>query len=299
MAAPFSGALPESRRRNRRTSLLGERRMSAPFDCDPTALPPSRPTAQTLLPEGMPVPDLTGHGYTCRVTVSGRQQAGPTSMCGRFANLIDDPGVWEDILEGWPYAADTGYNIAPSRNIPVLAFDHWKKKPVGRGMRWGLVPSWSKEINPQFATFNARIETMEEKPAFRTEWKQSRTCLIPIRGYYEWKGEAGEKQPYFIHLDNGEPLVLAGIWDIWSKADEPLYSCTIITRTAMGPLADIHPRMPVRVNRHHALDWLANGSDWLHIISHQQHPEEFASYPVRKLVNRPVNDGPHLLERDG
>lgn len=219
-------------------------------------------------------------------------------MCGRFANQIDNFGVWGEILVDWPFASETGYNVAPSRNIPVLTYDRQANAPAGQEMRWGLVPSWSKEINPEFSTFNARIETLSKKPAYRTAWRQSRTCLIPVRGYYEWKNETDGKQPYFIHLVNEEPMMLAGVWDVWSKNSKPLYSCSIITRPAMGDLIKIHPRMPLRVNFNRALNWLQKGEDWLHIISHQQHPDEYAAYRVSKQVNRPANNGPHLIEAD-
>lgn len=216
-------------------------------------------------------------------------------MCGRFANQIDNPGPWEEMLVDWPFGCETGYNIAPNGSIPVLTYDRHNNKPAGQAMRWGLVPSWSREINPKFSTFNARIETLAEKPAFRTAWKQSRTCLVPIKGYYEWKNEDSGKQPYFVHLAVDEPIMLAGIWDIWPQGTEPLYSCSIITRSAMGDLAKIHSRMPVRVNHDHALDWLKKGRDWLHIISMLQHPDEFDSYPVSRQVNRPTSQGPHLI----
>jgi len=217
------------------------------------------------------------------------------SMCGRFSNQIDDPGLWEEFLIGWPFECDTGYNMAPSCNIPVLTYDRQNKIPAGQPMQWGLVPSWSKGIKPKFSTFNARSETLAEKPAFRSAWKQSRTCLIPIKGYYEWQKEDSGKQPYYIHLSDDEPIMLAGIWDTWSKGRNSLYSCTIITRSSMGDLTRIHSRMPMRVNRDHAFDWLKNGKDWLHIISNRQHPEDYDFYRVSKKMNQPVNQGPDLI----
>ncbi|MCY4052233.1 MAG: SOS response-associated peptidase [Gammaproteobacteria bacterium] len=216
-------------------------------------------------------------------------------MCGRFANQIDNLGPWEEMLTGWPYDCHTGYNIAPTNNIPVLIYDRQNKKFSGQSMHWGLVPSWSKEANPKFSTFNARIESLAEKPAYRTAWKQSRTCLIPIRGYYEWKNDNTGKQPYFISLEVNQPIMLAGIWDIWTNQPKPLYPCSIITRSAKNNLSNIHSRMPVRVDQDHALDWLIRGKDWLHIISNLRYPDEFNYYPVSKKVNRPTNQGPDLI----
>ncbi len=156
-------------------------------------------------------------------------------MCGRYANHVKDMGAWADILEDWPTDVTLGYNIAPTRTVPAFYQDREQDSTRGIGMRWGLVPAWSREINPKFATFNARSETMAEKPTFRTAWKKSQTCLVPALGYYEWQGPKGNKQPYFIRMKNREPLVMAGLWDCWKQDQEVLFSCTIITRPSEGP----------------------------------------------------------------
>jgi putative SOS response-associated peptidase YedK len=96
-------------------------------------------------------------------------------------------------------------------------------------MRWGLVPSWSpkplKELKA--ANFNARAETVAEKPFFRDAFRRTR-CLIPASGYYEWQNIATGKQPWYFTRADGEPMTFAGLWDEWKDkaTGEVLKSCT-------------------------------------------------------------------------
>ena len=219
-------------------------------------------------------------------------------MCGRYANHVKDMGVWAEILGDWPADVTLGYNVSPTQTVPAFLLNKEKSSISGMGMRWGLVPVWSKEPAPKFATFNARSETISEKPAFRTAWRKSQTCLIPALGYYEWKGEKGNKQPYFIHPKNEEPLVMAGLWDYWHQNDRELYSCTIITQPSIGQLTEVHSRMPVMLEPNQAEPWLKDGINRFNLITKQQHTERFEYYPVSKTVNRSASDGEILITRE-
>jgi putative SOS response-associated peptidase YedK len=216
-------------------------------------------------------------------------------MCGRYANHVTQMGDWADILGDWPADISSSYNVAPTQTVPVFYKNRVMGNTKGIGMRWGLVPAWSKEINPKFATFNARSESMAEKPSFRTAWKKSQTCLIPALGYYEWKGPKGEKQPYFIRMANQEPLVMAGLWDYYQHGDQGLFSCTIITQPAEGSLTEVHSRMPVMVARYHAEAWLDDGANRFNLIAKQQHTDRLEFYPVDKAVNRASSDNENLI----
>ena len=216
-------------------------------------------------------------------------------MCGRYANHVKDMGAWVDILEDWPGDVTLGYNIAPTRTVPAFYKDREQDTTRGTGMRWGLVPAWSREINPKFATFNARSETMAEKPTFRTAWKKSQTCLIPALGYYEWQGPKGDKQPIFIRMKNREPLVMAGLWDCWRQGEQVLFSCTIITQPSEGTLTEVHTRMPVMVDHQHARAWLEDGTNRFNLLTRQQHTELLDFYPVSKTVNRSSSDSEELI----
>jgi len=78
-------------------------------------------------------------------------------------------------------------------------------------MRWGMIPSWSKSFDSKYATFNARIETVDEKPTFRNALKNAQRCLIPMAGYYEWSGAKGSKQPFYITDRETGGMVVAGL----------------------------------------------------------------------------------------
>ncbi len=96
---------------------------------------------------------------------------------------------WAVILQDWPAAVVTGFNVVPSQTIAAFTPDG------GLAARWGLVPSWSQTVSSKYATFNARLESVADKPAFRSVWSHGQRCLIPALGYYEWKTETGGKQP--------------------------------------------------------------------------------------------------------
>lgn len=221
-------------------------------------------------------------------------------MCGRYANHVKDMGGWAEILGDWPKAVALSYNVSPTQTIPAFIHDKTEESTnhiKGIGMRWGLVPGWSKEPAPKFATFNARSETVSEKPTFRTAWKKSQTCLIPALGYYEWQGEKGNKQSFFIRTKNEEPLVMAGLWDYWKQNDLEQYSCTIITQPSLGPLIEVHSRMPVMLELNQAEHWLKDGTNRFNLITKQQHTERLDFYAVDKAVNRSATDGEQLIQK--
>lgn len=248
-------------------------------------------------------------------------------MCGRFvvarasADLIADYGVdlaGDDLPE-------PSWNIAPTTRIPVLidtaprasgtddsdaAADGDAASPgtVARrleGARWGLVPTWAKDISVGVRSFNARSETAASKPTFRTAVAKRR-AIVPTTGYYEWHtGPDGAKQPHFIHVESGD-LLMAGLYEWWRDPAAPdapwLLSASILTREAVGELATIHHRMPVFVDRDRMDEWLdpeVKGDDGL-VSSFAEHGAEVASHlahhPVDRAVGNVRNNGPELIE---
>ena len=98
-------------------------------------------------------------------------------------------------------------------------------------VRWGLVPSWIKEVKPGKPLINARAETAVGKPSFRNAMKRRR-CLIPADGFYEWRGEPGRKQAFFIRRADDGLFAFAGLWESWMGADgsELDSACILTTR---------------------------------------------------------------------
>ena len=175
-------------------------------------------------------------------------------MCGRYANHVKEMTGWTEILGDWPAGAALSMNIAPSQSVPVVVGG--VPRPHTEMMRWGLVPAWSKTARPKYSTFNARVESVGSKPAFRGAFARQQTCLVPASGYYEWTGEKGHKLKHYIHFEDESPLLMAGLWDRWGEDEERFYSCTILTRSAVSRISEIHPRMPLILPREDALDWL-------------------------------------------
>jgi putative SOS response-associated peptidase YedK len=133
-------------------------------------------------------------------------------MCGRFTNKL----TWDEILRLYrltmtapPHNLPPRYNICPTDPVDVVTERQGSRDFVR--MRWGLVPSWwpkpLKELRA--ATFNARVETVAEKPFFRDAFRRTR-CLIPASGYYEWQDTATGKQPWYFTRADGEPMTFAG-----------------------------------------------------------------------------------------
>jgi putative SOS response-associated peptidase YedK len=116
-------------------------------------------------------------------------------------------------------------------------------------MRWGLVPAWwSKPLKELWmATFNARAETVAEKPIFREGFRRTH-CLMPVSGYYEWQDTPSGKQPWYFTAREGSPvLTVAGLWDEWRNKEtgEKLKSCAMIITDANDFVGEVHDRMPV------------------------------------------------------
>lgn len=206
------------------------------------------------------------------------------------------------------------YNIAPTQEIVVVRADPESGRRTASTMRWGLIPSWSKEGTKGRPMINARAETVAEKPAFRTAYR-SRRCLIPADGFYEWQqpaGGRGKKQPYYIHRRDDRPFAFAGLWESWRSGpaatnakrepspgpslektgiEAPLTveSCTIVTTAATGAMRELHDRMPVILAPGDYSQWLDptqhEPSALAHMLESGEEVELVAE-PVSTRVNR-------------
>ena len=163
-------------------------------------------------------------------------------MCGRFVSYRDLEALRAHFpIDRVEATLSPNYNVAPTQMISAIV--RQDDENVLRTFRWGLVPFWAKDPSIGNKMINARSETVDAKPSFRNAFKKRR-CLMPADGFYEWKGSKGSKQPVFITLPDGEPFRFAGLWEVWddkSKAEEPLYTCTIITTDASDSIKDGYP----------------------------------------------------------
>ena len=177
-------------------------------------------------------------------------------MCGRFTLAVEPVELQEAFdLSEMPGDWVLRMNIAPTQPVAVLTSPAERKIDF---MRWGLVPSWAKDISIGSRMFNARSETLAEKPSFRSAFTRRR-CLILADGFYEWQKQAGKGRsiPHRFQLSDKKPFAFAGLWESWhSKDGDELRTCTIITTSANTVVAPVHDRMPVILDREHCWPWL-------------------------------------------
>lgn len=235
-------------------------------------------------------------------------------MCGRFVvakagnELVGELRV-DLVADELP---PPSYNVAPTDPVAIV-LDSAKTEPPTRRLevaRWGLVPSWAKDVSIGARAFNARSEELEEKAMFKNAL-QKRRAIIPSSGYYEWQLQADGKTkvPHFIHPGDGEPLLFAGLYEWWkdpSKTDDDparwVLSFTILTREAMGPLGSIHGRMPVFMDQDHADAWLDPTVDYPRDVldaavdAAPYVAETLAWHAVAKDVGNVRNNSPQLIE---
>jgi putative SOS response-associated peptidase YedK len=138
------------------------------------------------------------------------------------------------------------YNIAPTQPVITVRKEHGKKTRHFTNMRWGLIPSWAKDMSIGTRTPNARSESVTTTPAFRDSILTKR-CLIPADGFYEWHKIGSVKQPYCFEFGEGEVFAFAGLWDEWTSTNgEVIESCTVLTT---GP--EFSSRRSARSNASH------------------------------------------------
>ena len=163
-------------------------------------------------------------------------------MCGRYTFQPTEAFYQRFNIANRLDGLEARDNIAPSQLVPVIISQCPNHVML---MRWGLIPHWAKEEKTAYKMINARMETLTQRPAFRSLLATNR-CMIPASGYYEWKADARGKTPYYIHPTSREFFAFAGLYDVWTNPDgKDIHTFTIITTDAGGVVAELHNRMPV------------------------------------------------------
>ncbi|MEU9099590.1 SOS response-associated peptidase [Streptomyces sp. NPDC048361] len=242
-------------------------------------------------------------------------------MCGRYVSTRSP----QDLVQLFqvtafppPEALAPSWNVAPTDDVwavlertPRTADASAPAERQLRALRWGLVPSWAKDMKIGARMINARVETVHDKPAFRRAFSRRR-CLLPADGFYEWQqtedpatGKA-RKQPYFIHPEDDQVMALAGLYEYWrdptvQQDDDPaawLLTCTIITTEATDTAGRVHPRMPLALTANHYDAWLdpdRQDVDELHALLGRPADGHLDTRPVATTVNDVRNNGPQLV----
>lgn len=235
-------------------------------------------------------------------------------MCGRMTHqfkwktihaLLSLNQVTDDD-RGW-----LSFNVAPTQLIPVVRTSADGEREIVE-MRWGMIPSWADDRKIGSHLINARAETVNVKPAFRQAFKQRR-CVILASGFYEWRRApapapdpdpgSGRSHPFHFRRRDGQPLLMAGLWDSWTdrESGELVESCTIITTAASADVRPVHDRMPAIVEPAGALVWLnprppVAPPDELLALLQPAADRTLESHPVSPKVNSPKNNDASLVE---
>ncbi|WP_445678892.1 SOS response-associated peptidase [Radicibacter daui] len=221
-------------------------------------------------------------------------------MCGRYVQTLPAEAMRRLFKAGGALPnLSPNYNAAPTQRLPVCRFNPETGERSLDVLRWGLVPSWAKDLSIGARTINARAEGVAEKPSFRSAFK-ARRCLVPADYFYEWKKEGSAKQPFRIGRADGPPLVFAGLWEGWQdkQSQEWVRTFTIITTTPSAQMAALHDRMPVILEEEHWPAWLgeekAEPASLLPLLA--PWPGELELVAVSKDVGNVANNRPDLID---
>jgi len=229
-------------------------------------------------------------------------------MCGRYSLFAPPTDIEARFDATFAFDFEARYNAAPSQSLPVVTD---ADPDTIQRMEWGLVPSFA-ERRSDYGYINARAETLTEKRSFADAY-ESRRCLVPADGMYEWVTEDGGKQPYRVALPDDDLFAMAGLYERWEPPqrqtglgefgtgeddggqDEVVETFTIVTTEPNDTVADLHHRMAVILDPAAESEWLSGDTETAaELLAPYDGP--MRSYPVSTAVNSPSNDSPELIE---
>lgn len=221
-------------------------------------------------------------------------------MCGRYAVTLPPDAMATLFGSADRPNLPPRWNIAPTQSAPMVAIGKAGDRRIVSA-RWGLRPKWMTKDLPTGPLFNARSETIAEKPSF-TKAFDRRRCLVPADGFYEWQRDGKERIPYFVARPDKAPVAFAGIWETAPDASGGvMISMAIVTCAAPASFIPIHDRFPVVVQPEYWADWLSidTPKPQLHALLHAP-PEGFmVPYHVSNHVNKVANDDARCVEPIG
>ena len=218
-------------------------------------------------------------------------------MCGRFTQDFDE----DDLINLYELNEIRGsvelrkrWNGAPTQSFALCRADAAGQREIALH-RWGLVPAWARDIKIGARLVNARAETANSKPAFRTAFRRRR-CLVPASGWFEWQRVGAGKQPWWISFGD-EPFSFGGLWETWDRGQGPVHSFTVLTCPSSERLQWLHHRQPAIIPRDRYAEWLDPGARGPSLIelARTPHPGPFDFRRVSTMVNSPRNDSPDIL----
>ncbi len=220
-------------------------------------------------------------------------------MCGRYVLKRKDLEAFLARLGiANPAEFVSRYNIAPTTVVPAIRAPRSSSAREAAALRWGLVPSWSRDLSGAARLANARAEGIAGRPAFRDAFRRRR-CVLPASGFYEWETRGRTKWPQYFQLAGEAPCLFAGLWETWRSTDGvELQTCTIVTTRANSVVGTFHDRMPVILPPDAAARWLDPAVTEPAALEPLLAPAAapMSVRPVSPRVNSVRNDGPENLE---
>ena len=224
-------------------------------------------------------------------------------MCGRYtliSSISELQGRFGFVMDSPP--PEPRYNVAPTQQVLTVINDGIVQSNggarQGEMMRWGLVPSWAKDIKIGSRMINAVSETAAARPAFRNAFRRRR-CLVLADGFYEWRREGKQREPAYFFQKSGEPMAFAGLWESWQSPEgQWIRSCAILTTTANSLVEPVHSRMPVILSAETEPLWLDPLTESAAILEPLLLPAPDEMLDVREVsptVNNVRNDNPECL----
>jgi putative SOS response-associated peptidase YedK len=201
-----------------------------------------------------------------------------------------------DLLRG-PVAEalfEQRFNVAPTQTVNVVrAAGDGNAAELAR-MRWGLIPSWSKDGKP--GPINARCEAVQTNGLFRTAFKKRR-CIVPVSGFYEWQKLEGQsrKQPWYFFPATDPLFAFAGLWEIYGEGEARVDTFTVVTTPANELIEPLHDRMPLILPRDRIETWLRGTPDEAATVMVPAPGTVLAAHRVSERVNRSREQGAELI----
>lgn len=133
--------------------------------------------------------------------------------------------------------------VYPGHEAPIIRLAQEQGKPTTARecvpAVFGLIPIWSKDGKNFRHTYNARTNSVFDKPSYRNAWKKRQFCIVPMDAFYEPNYETGKPVRWRIEREDRAPFGVAAIYDFWkSPTDDWITSFSLLTVNA-----DDHPVM--------------------------------------------------------
>jgi putative SOS response-associated peptidase YedK len=224
-------------------------------------------------------------------------------MCGRFTVAVDLKTLIKYLSNEYHIDKNVDhfqvptYNVAPSSN--VIAIIHDGQAYQAGYLSWGYLPPYATDDKVGLKLYNAKAETIADKPAF-IDSLTNRRCVILTDGFFEWYRNGKNKIPYRFTMNDNSLFAMAGIYSIFTRSDGTSYSgCAIITTEANQLVGQIHNRMPVILQGNQLHQWLYRGNDDLQMLSSLLTPFDpslMNAYEVSNYVNKATNNDIKCIE---